>query len=349
MDNVSNNIEHPKSKRRHNITLIIVLVILIIVIVYFYRYFTYRLSNTDAQIDSNVIPVVNRVSAFVDKVSIKENTSLKKGSTTLVLDTIGLNNNVQLSQIELEQADIAMDIAQIELENAILNKNIAKANLSSAKVNNWKAKDDYKRQTELFDKGIITKDIYNNVVNAKSLARSQYMEAKYQLKQAEILIKAKKAVLNQAKSKLKSAKVAFENARINKSYAFVKSPISGIVSNLNLKEGQFVQAGQTLFNVVDVTDIWITANFKETQIRFLYPKKEVEVKIDAYPSARYKAYVESVGPAANSKYALIPPSNASGNFVKVVQRFAVKMRFSKGQKLPILKPGMNVKVIVHKN
>src|SRR5690606_19898314 len=140
-----------------------------------------------------------------------------------------------------------------------------------------------------------------------------------------------------------------ENAKLNLSYTIITAPADGRVSKVNIQPGQFVNAGQTLFSIVMDKSIWVTANFKETQLEHMKRGQKVIVHVDAFPDHDFMAYIASFAPATGARFSLLPPDNASGNFVKVVQRIPVKIEFANrnDKQLALLRPGMNVNVDVN--
>jgi membrane fusion protein (multidrug efflux system) len=139
-----------------------------------------------------------------------------------------------------------------------------------------------------------------------------------------------------------------DDAKLNLSYTVVTAPADGITSKINVQAGQYLQAGQATFSVIQDNDIWVVANFKETQFHDLRIGQKVTINVDAFPGHDFDATVTSFSPATGARFALLPPDNASGNFVKVVQRLPVKIEFNKQDSLvKQLKAGMNVNVDVH--
>ena len=152
-----------------------------------------------------------------------------------------------------------------------------------------------------------------------------------------------------AESMVKQREVDVEDAKLNLSYAVITAPDDGKVSKVNVQEGQFLQAGQSTFSIVHNTNIWVVANFKETQYRKMRIGQKVIVHADAFPKHDFEAMLSSFSPATGAEFALLPPDNSSGNFVKVVQRLPVKIEFvnNNDSLLNRLRPGMNVDVDVH--
>ncbi len=148
------------------------------------------------------------------------------------------------------------------------------------------------------------------------------------------------------------AQAALDAAQLNLDYTVVTAPIDGQLSNVNLEAGQFVQQGQSLFYLVNTQDIWVVANFKETQLESIALGLPAVITVDAYPDEEFHAKVAAFSPATGARFSLLPPDNATGNFVKTVQRLPVKIDFTENndpEKLQQLRSGMNVQVDVHLN
>ena len=155
-----------------------------------------------------------------------------------------------------------------------------------------------------------------------------------------------------AGSIIKQREVEVAQAKLNLSYAVITAQESGLVSKVNVQDGQFIQAGQSLFSIVINQDVWVVANFKETQLAKMATGQKVTIHVDAFPSHSFEATLTSFSPATGSRFALLPPDNSSGNFVKVVQRLPVKIEFDNNAPDSLVKrlrPGMNVSVDVHIN
>src|SRR5690606_15335540 len=150
-------------------------------------------------------------------------------------------------------------------------------------------------------------------------------------------------------ARVKQAEAALENAKLNLSYTVLTAADDGKVAKIDLQQGQLVQAGQALFSLILDNRTWVVANFKETQMQYIRPGQVVEIEVDAFPNHTFKGKVNSISPATGAKFALLPPDNASGNFVKTVQRIPVKNTFSNpnDELMKLLRPGMNVVVDVH--
>jgi membrane fusion protein (multidrug efflux system) len=151
-----------------------------------------------------------------------------------------------------------------------------------------------------------------------------------------------------ADAKVQMARAAVERARLDLAYTEVRAPVAGVVSRRTAEIGQVVQAGQPLLALVALDDVWVTANFKESQLRGIRPGMPVSIAVDAYGGRAYRGHVDSIAAATGSRFSLLPPENATGNFVKVVQRVPVKIVFEPGQdEAHLLRPGLSVVPTVH--
>jgi membrane fusion protein (multidrug efflux system) len=323
-----------------------------------------RHEETDnAQIESNISPVIPRVAGYVKEVRVKDNQVVKKGDTLLILDDRDL-------ALKVQQAEAALATAQSNLEAAHANTNASKANIATtqagistadaqieaAKINVWRTTQDYNRYANLIKDHTITQQQFEQAEAAKQTAE----------KQLEILVQQKNQVAQQtnavssqsnatssqigvADAVIKQKQVEVAEAKLNLSYAVVVAPEAGLVSKVNVQEGQYLQPGQSLFSIVLNQDIWVVANFKETQFEKMRIGQKVTVTADAFPGHEFEAKLTSFSPATGSRFSLLPPDNSSGNFVKVVQRLPVKIEFANPEDslVKILRPGMNVSVDVH--
>jgi membrane fusion protein (multidrug efflux system) len=161
-------------------------------------------------------------------------------------------------------------------------------------------------------------------------------------------LKVSEARASAAEARVQQAQAALAQAELNLQYACVKAPTDGVVSRKTVEVGQVVQAGQPLMALVDLNDVWVTANFKETQLKAMHPGQAASVEVDALGGHEFKAHVDSIAAATGAKFSLLPPENATGNYVKVVQRIPVKIVFERGQDPDHrLRPGMSVTPTVY--
>ncbi|WP_317044761.1 HlyD family secretion protein [Chitinophaga eiseniae] len=319
----------------------------------------------NAQIDANVSPVIPRVSGFVKEVRVKDNQHVKKGDTLVVLDDRDLAIRVQQAENALSTAKANLGAAEATTSAAETGISTAQANVSTidaqieaAKVNIWRANQDYERYANLIKDHSITQQQYEQALAAKQTAERQLdvlvRQKAAATRQTSVVASQSSATakqINLANAAIKQRETDVEDAKLNQSYTVITAPEDGVLSKIYVQPGQYITAGQSLFSVVMDTAPWVVANFKETQLEKMKLGQKVTVHIDAFPGTPLEAKLTSFSPATGAKFALLPPDNASGNFVKVVQRLPVKIEFDdpSNELIKRLRPGMNVLVDVHLN
>ena len=328
-----------------------------------YQYNLHHEDTDDAQIEANISPVIPRVAGFVKEVRVKDNQMVQKGDTLLILDDRDLAVKVQQAEASLATAEASLLAAQntTNASKATITSTqsgiaTADAQIDAAKVTLWRTTQDFNRYDNLIKDHSITQQQFEQAVAAKQIAEKQLqilIQQKNQVsKQTAAVTSQSNATSSQidiAGAIIKQRLVDVADAKLNLSYAVVVAPATGLVSKVNVQEGQFLQPGQSLFSIVLSSDSWIIANFKETQFEKMRVGQKVTVHADAFPGHSFDARLASFSPATGSRFALLPPDNASGNFVKVVQRLPVKIEFANPSDSLVkqLRPGMNVTVDVH--
>jgi membrane fusion protein, multidrug efflux system len=278
------------------------------------------------------------------------------------------------TQSNLDSAGTAVLNAQAGLNAAKQNFESAKAVLEQAEANATKSDADLVRYEQLVAKQDISRQQYDQAVAAAKANRSGVVSASASVQAAEQAVRQAQGKLMQARADLRSAQTApqqvlmtrakadaadaqarerkaqLDQAELNLSYTVVRSPVTGIIGKKTVEVGQNVGIGQELVEVVPLDDVWVTANFKETQLAHMHPGQPVEIKVDAY-GRTWKAHVTNMGAGAGSVFSLLPPENATGNYVKVVQRVPVRIDFDRtSDRNPgsdfnaegLLKPGLSV-------
>jgi len=267
----------------------------------------------------------------------------------------------------LSSAGSDVSSANASIEQAVRQLEAAHARVDQAKANNDKAQHDLERYAPLVEKDVISKQQFDAAVAAAAstkaaladaraseqaaeqavrIARQRAQQAEFQLKAAQTApqqIAIQRAKANQAAAQAQQAKAAVDQARLNLTYTKIVAPVSGIITRKSVEIGQNVSVGQNMMTLVSLDDIWITANFKETQLRHMKQGQEVEIKVDAY-GHKYTGVVAQIGGATGSVLSLFPPENATGNYVKVVQRIPVRidLKDKAENKDHLLRPGMSV-------
>ncbi|MDG3583726.1 MULTISPECIES: HlyD family secretion protein [Galbibacter] len=346
---------------------IIIGALIVIGIIYGAYKFVHSLSHEetdDAQIEANMNPIIPHVGGYIEKVMVTDNDRVKKGDTLFII-------NDQDYQVKLEQAKAALAAAESQLvvaqasvgsykanvQTSTAQVSSAKGNIETAEIKLWRAENDFKRYENLYKNHSITAQQYEEALAAKQAAEKELEVLKSQQKASA---SQRNAAVSQteisqkqiavAEANVKSAQAQLDAAKLDIGYTIVTAPIDGQLSNVDLQVGQFVQPGQSLFYLVNTTDKWIVANFKETQLEKMAIGQKVTIEVDAYPGEDFEGTITAFSPATGAKFSLLPPDNASGNFVKTIQRLPVKIDFTKdndAEKLAKLRSGMNVIVDVH--
>jgi len=265
-------------------------------------------------------------------IRVNDNDHVDSNELLVMLDTNDLS-------LKIRSAQAALVNAQAAARSAAASASVPQANVATAEVNRKKAADDLARANGLFAGGAITKEQFDNYKSADDIAAAQ-------LKSANDAASAAEAQVAVAESQIAQKQVDLDNAKLQLTYTTIVSPVAGTVAKRNVEIGEYIQAGQPLMAVTQ-GDIWITANFKETQLHDMQPGQRVEFTVDGYSDSTFHGTVQSLSPATGAKFSLLPPDNSTGNFVKVTQRVPVKILVDRGDysKSP-LRPGMSVDVTV---
>ena len=356
--------EAPKKK---SYGFVIVLALLVICGAWFgitkYVHAQHHEETDDGQIEAHISPVIPRTSGYVNSIRVKDNQQVRKGDTLMILDDRDL-------KIRLEQAEAALATAKSNLSVARASSTAATANIATseagistidaqieaARVNAWRANQDYTRYANLIQDHSITQQQYEQALAQKQTAEAQLQvlqQQKNQATQSSSAVSSQTNATSQqigvANAIIKQREADVDDAKLNLSYTAIIAPTDGSVSKVNIQQGQYIQAGQSLFSIVGDENLWVVANFKETQLNKMKVGQKVIIHADAYPDHNFEAKVASYSPATGARFALLPPDNSSGNFVKVVQRLPVRIEFTSANDsaLARLRPGMNVNVDVH--
>jgi membrane fusion protein (multidrug efflux system) len=282
------------------------------------------------------------------------------------------------SEAIAERAKSGVEVAGKESAAAQARLNSAQARVREAQANFTKAAKDLERLKQLVAKDEISQQQYDAAVGAADAARATVESAEAGAAQAQHEVAAAQARTSQSQAELQQAqaeaqgaktapqqviitkaqaqseearaqlaKAALDQARLNLEYTTIKAPVAGIVSKKTVEAGQVMQPGQPLMAIVPQEDIWVTANFKETQLANMQPGQSASVSVDAYAGRGFNGHVDSIASATGAKFSLLPPENATGNYVKVVQRIPVKIVLDGGEEVHRqLRPGMSVVVKV---
>jgi len=338
--------------KKKNKVLPIVLGVLVILGAIFgineYLYSSKHVDTDDAQIDGDISPVVARVGGYVKDINFEENTKVSQDQVLVTLDD--RDYKIKLEQAEAGQvgANANVGVSQAQIAATSANTSTAKANIEAAKVKLNLAQKDFDRYANLVKDGAVTQQAFDQAKAQKETAQAAYTAAVDQYNAAVKQVGTTQSQLSVTNSGVTQHQSDVDFAKLQLSYTQIKAPTTGIVSKKNIQKGQLVQAGQSLFSIVNDNGVYVTANFKETQLEKLHSGLPVKITVDAYPDQEIDGEVYNFSPITGAKGSLLPPDNATGNFVKVVQRVPVKIKIKANDKamLEKLRPGMSVKVSV---
>jgi len=343
--------QETETKKKPNKVLPIILGVILIGGIIFgvkeYIYFSKHVDTDDAQIDGDISPVVARVGGYVDSIMFEENTHVNQGQLLVKIDDRDYKLKVEQAQAAQVGASAGINVGESQISTTAANSSSAKADVASAAARLDKVRKDYDRYANLVQDGSVTRQQFDQAKADLDVAQANYSAARDKYKAALEQVATSRSQLKVTNTGVSQRQVDIDYANLQLSYTNVKSPASGLAAKKNVQVGQLVQAGQTLFSVVNDNSLYITANFKETQLDKIKNGQKVDLKVDAYPDLKVEGTVYNFSPATGAKFSLLPPDNATGNFVKVVQRIPVKIKIS-GSKEDIakLRPGMSVDVSV---
>ncbi len=307
-------------------------------------------TTDNAQIETQITPVLPRVAGYVKSIAVKDYDSVKTGQLVVELDDAELQTQLLEMEADFRQAEVDVTNAKAALNNAVVSLSVNRGNIDLSQMRKQKAEDDLKRDQNLFKDQAITKKQLDDTKFTVETAAQQVENSKTDLTAAQSRIAVLQAGVAKAIAALEVKKAKIEQTKLKLTYTKIYAPQAGKIGKKNVSEGQYVQAGTPLFSIVNDTTYWVIANFKENQLKKLYPGKEVDIEIDAFPDQKITGVIESLSEATGAKFSLLPPDNASGNFVKVTQRVPVKIQIKNiNQYRNMLRAGLSVFVVANTN
>lgn len=274
---------------------------------------------------------------------------VKKGDTLVVIEDTEYRYRVAQAEADYQNALAGKTVVHSSIHTAQNNILVSDASLIEVKALLDNAESDYKRYSNLLDQKSVTKQEYDAIYTKFISLKAKY-ETMTRQKHSSVLVKDEQnSRLIQNEASIKLTEAALDLANLNLSYTVITAPSDGYVGRKNLQEGQLIQPGQTLVDVVDSKDKWIIANYKETQTYNITEGQEVDLEVDALPNVTLKGIVRSMSNATGASYSILPQDNSAGNFVKIEQRIPVRIELSY-ENDPIhiekLRTGMNVECYV---
>ncbi|MGJ4948250.1 efflux RND transporter periplasmic adaptor subunit [Bradyrhizobium sp. HKCCYLS20291] len=307
----------------------------------------FRVSTDDSYVRANNTMLGARVSGHIQEIMPRDNSVVHKGDVIFRIDDGDYKIAVDAarSKIATQEATIARIGRQIAAQQSAVEQ--AQANLTSSEAAMKRAGLDYERQQALSSKGFASHATFEQSEAARDQGVAAVRAAQAAFDAARDNVEVTKAQQAEAQAQLAELKTSLAKAERDLEFASVRAPVDGTFSNRLVNTGDFVAVGQRLGNVVPLDDVFIDANYKETQLKRIRPGQPVTIKVDAYGARGFKGVVDSISPAAGSVFTLLPPDNATGNFTKIVQRLPVRIRVPKDvARQNLLRAGMSVYVTV---
>lgn len=340
----------PTEKKKSPLRFVILVLVLLVAAFFGYRKIMFAINHetTDnAQVETQLVPVLPRVSGFVKSIAVNDYDSVKANQLVVELDDAELQTQLLQMEADYNAAIADLENAKASLNNAQISTRTNRGNIDISQVRLDKALKDYNRDKNLFAENAITaRQLEDSKFNYETALKT-IANNKNDLATAESRIGMLQAAVRKADAGIAVRKAQIEQQKLKLSYTRVYAPQAGKIGRKNVSAGQYVQAGSPLFTIVNDTAYWVVANFKENQIRKLHPGQEVEISLDAYENISLKGTIESLSEATGARFALLPPDNASGNFVKVTQRVPVKIAINDAASYKsILRAGLSAEVVV---
>lgn len=336
-----------QKKRRMPIKWILIAVVVLLVAGYFgVRYWQYASTHEsadDAYTTNHIHQISPRINGTVQRVLVDDNVRVKAGQVLVELDPRDYEVSLRQAQANLNSAEAAVTQGEAQLQVAKASVGQAEGAEASAQASADNANADQKRNAELLKNHVISPQEMDHANEAARSNNASLQSAKKQKAGAEAQVSLADAQVKAANAQVQQAQEAVKQAELNLSYTKIVSPTDGQVAQRTVESGNRVQPGQALLAISE-PDVWVVANLKETQMEKVRVGQPVAIRIDSFPHQKFSGWVDSVQPGSGATYSLLPPDNATGNFIKIVQRVPVKIVFdsdSLGEAAGRIVPGLS--------
>lgn len=299
----------------------------------------------NAQVEQHIVPVDARVQGFVKEVCFEEYERVEKGDTLLIIEDTEYRFLVAQAEAGYQNATTDKDAMHNVISTTKSNIAVTDASLEEARIRLENAERNYQRYSNLLADGAVTRQQHDDMETEYEAAKARYEVLLKQRASVEAVGREQNTRLGQNDAGIAVAAAALDLARLNLSYTVVLAPCSGVTGRKDIHVGQLVHPGQRIVDIVDESEKWVVANYKETQTANIRVGQEVEVEVDAVPDHTFKGVVRSISRATGASFSLMPQDNSSGNFVKIEQRIPVRIDFAEdndAEAMARVSAGMNV-------
>ncbi|MDE6301884.1 MAG: HlyD family secretion protein [Muribaculaceae bacterium] len=299
----------------------------------------------NARVCRQIVPVNSRVQGYIREIRFNEFQYVKKGDTLVVIDDADRRLGVARARADYQNALAGRDVADRSVGVASANVEVSEASIAEAQVVMEMALADFERYKKLLAQDAVTRQQYDVARTDYEAKKARYeMLARQRAATSSVVAETRQRIA-QTDAGIEVARAILETEELNLSYCVILAPCDGYTSRKEIQTGQLVQPGQTLLDIVDAADVWVTANYKETQLKYIEPGSRVHIEVDAIPGVVFNGKVEAISKATGASISLLPQDNSAGNFVKVRQRVPVRIVFDADNDsagMSKLRAGMNV-------
>jgi membrane fusion protein (multidrug efflux system) len=312
--------------------------------IWFYVFNKNHEGTNDAQVEQYVTPIMSRITGYVQEVRFEENQFVHKGDTLVVIDNREYRSKLNVALADVQSAKQNSVVAEKNVATTASTTTIGESQLAAAKTNLWKTKLEYERYKALVREEAATSQQLEKVKADYESAQAHFQEMRDRIQSSNLSTSQAQANVPTTQTVIASKQAVADNAVLFLSYTVITAPYDGWVGKRTLQAGQLVKEGQSLVSIVS-KEKWITANFKETQLQYLTVGQEVKIQADALSGKEFIGIIMSLSPASGARFSLLPPDNATGNFVKIEQRIPVRIQLKDTDKqAEFLRAGMNITV-----
>ncbi|UPZ36213.1 HlyD family secretion protein [Sphingobacterium sp. PCS056] len=306
--------------------------------------------TNDAQVTQYINPIISRIGGYVVSVHYQDHQIVKRGDTLLIIDNREYKYEADQANASVYKEHAEMNVLSSQKHILMEEHESLKKSIAANEARVTKQQLEFDRYEFLYEEKSATAQQLEAVKATLDVYKSELAALQHKLQASQERVhdvEVQKTVVNAEKNRLSAAA---GRKHLDVGYTIVRAPYDGMIGKRSIEEGQMISSGEVLGFIVNAeTPTWVTANFKETQLRFLHIHDQVEVIADAYPDRVFKGKIISISPATGSSFSLLPPDNATGNFVKIVQRIPVRIELDKKQGEQVLRSGMNVNVSIAKH
>lgn len=306
--------------------------------------------TNDAQVTQYINPIISRIGGYVVSVHYQDHQIVKRGDTLLIIDNREYKYEADQANASVYKEHAEMNVLSSQKHILMEEHESLKKSIAANEARVTKQQLEFDRYEFLYEEKSATAQQLEAVKATLDVYKSELAALQHKLQASQERVhdvEVQKTVVNAEKNRLSAAA---GRKHLDVGYTIVRAPYDGMIGKRSIEEGQMISSGEVLGFIVNAeTPTWVTANFKETQLRFLHIHDQVEVIADAYPDRVFKGEIISISPATGSSFSLLPPDNATGNFVKIVQRIPVRIELDKKQGEQVLRSGMNVNVSIAKH